>query len=187
MSVVIGYKYNNQVYIGADSCITYKGNKYIDTNINNVKVYKFPNGILIGAVGNSRDFNVIKTMKIDIYNNFDYKFVVRYLVPKIVSELKEYGYLSDDDKFEHMGSSYIVAYKDKLFHIENDGSVSEVDKFVATGCGEPEAYGSLYTNKSEDPEEIIRDAIKATSMHDVDVSMPAIIMNTLTDDVKIVE
>ena len=32
MSVVIGYKYNNQVYIGADSCITYKGNKYIDTN-----------------------------------------------------------------------------------------------------------------------------------------------------------
>ena len=187
MSVVIGYKANNRVYIGADCCTISRGFKNISTNVNNAKIHRYSNGIIIGSVGRVRDFDVVKTMKFNFDGNLDYKYMVRCLVPKIISELIEFGYVDDSEGFEKMESSFVVAYQDKLFCISSDGSIREVDDNVSIGCGDAEAFGSIYTNKSVEPEEIIVEAIRAASYHDPDISMPAILMNTLTDEVKIVE
>lgn len=187
MSVVIGIKTDGKVYIGADSCTTNSGMKFIDKHQLNNKIVKFSNGLIIGHTGRRRTFDVVKTMNIQFNGVLDHKYLVRYFIPKLLDELKTFGYLDEDEHFEQIESRFIVAYQDKMFVIASDTSVREVDDFATIGSGESEAFGSVYTTKEENPEIIIRDAIKATSMHDECVSMPAIIMNTSSDDVKIYE
>lgn len=195
MSVVVGIKQDNKVYLGADSQVTRGGTRSSLSNPNNFKVWKV-NGVdncLMASVGNLRDACVIRIMynlisEIDVVKdriNFDY--VVSRIVPKIIRELKEYGYLKDKDYFEGFDSRFLFAYDDKLFLISNDSSVIEIDDCVAIGSGESEAIGSLLTSCNEEsPEERIVKAIKASAAHDIYVDYPIVLINTAQTEFKII-
>ena len=120
MSVVIGMKIEDKVYIGADSCTMCSGNKYIDKYQLNNKIIKFPNGLIVGHSGRKRAFDIVKTMNFEFNGVLNQKYLVRYFVPKLLEELKEFEYLDSDEQFEHFDSRFIVAYKDKMFAISND-------------------------------------------------------------------
>ena len=195
MSVVVAIKKDGVVYLGSDSQVTRGGTRTSLTNQNNFKIWKVKgvDNCLMGHVGLLRDACVIRVMEnlvreIDvIHDKVNFEYVVTRVVPKIIEELKFYNYLESEGKFKDMESRYLFAFKDKLFVIGFDGSVIEVDDYIAIGSGESESIGSLLTtNNNDDPEIRIIKAIKASAAHDIYVDYPIILSNTKDLEVKVI-
>ena len=195
MSVVVAIKKDGVVYLGSDSQVTRGGTRTSLTNQNNFKIWKVKgvDNCLMGHVGLLRDACVIRVMEnlvreIDvIHDEVNFEYVVTRVVPKIIEELKFYNYLESEGKFKDMESRYLFAFEDKLFVIGFDGSVIEVDDYIAIGSGECESIGSLLTtNNNDDPETRIIKAIKASAAHDIYVDYPIILSNTKDLEFKVI-
>lgn len=194
MSVVVAIKENGNVYIGADSQSTKGSTRITLRNPNNYKVWKVinSNNTLMASVGSARDANIIRVVPgivddyDEFYNRVDYKFVVKYVAPNIVKELRKAGFLSGGDYLEVMDSAYLFAYKDKLFLIDRDCCVLEIDDYVAIGSGASEAIGSLLSTEGESPRARIIKAIKASAANDIYVDYPIIITDTNTTEFEII-
>lgn len=196
MSVVVAIKKDGKVYMGADSQVTKGGTRLSLSNPNNYKIWKVrgTDNCLMASVGNLRDACVVRVMgglvrEIDaIKDEIDFEYVVCRIVPLIKEELKDYGYLKKDDVFNGFDSSYLFAYKDKLFIINSDGSVIEIDDCIAIGSGSTEAIGSLLTTSvEENPNERIIKAIKSSATHDIYVDYPIVLIDTETDEFSIIK
>ena len=194
MSVVAAIKEDNVVYIGCDSQVTKGGTRTTLNNKNNYKIWKVENAdhCLMGHVGYVRDANIVRLMDdlvrdYDVFNDsIDYRYVVKRVTPYIISELKEYGFIKDDKTFDSMDSSFLFAYKDRLFVIGSDASVIEVDDCVAIGSGSEQAIGSLLSTTNEKPESRIIKAIKASAASDIYVDYPIILSNTKDTEFKVI-
>jgi ATP-dependent protease HslVU (ClpYQ) peptidase subunit len=77
-----------------------------------------------------------------------------------------------------MNTSYLFAFKDKLYEIDANGAVIEVETYTAIGSGANEALASLHTSEDEPTKERIRKAMKASCVNDIFVSEPIIIGDT---------
>ena len=195
MSVVVAVKEGNKIYMGADSQVTKGGTRTTLKNPNNYKVWKV-DGVdkcLMGHVGNLRDGNVVRLMRsvIDDYDEFykrvDYRFVVKYLVPEIVKTLREACYLKASPEYvDFLDSSFLFAYRDKLYSINCDLSVIEIDDYVAIGSGADQALGSLLSTEGQDPKERIVKAIKASAAADIYVDYPIILTDTGKGEFEII-
>lgn len=195
MSVVAAIKQNNKIYLGADSQVTKGGTRLSLSNPNNYKIWKV-RGIencLMASVGAMRDACVVRIMtnlirEIDaLKSDIDFEYVVGRIVPLIKAELEDYGYLEKDKRFDGFDSSYLLAFEDKLFFINSDASVIEIDDCIAIGSGANESIGSLLTSNGEEPVERIIKAIKASAAHDIYVDFPIIITDTETTEFKIID
>ena len=186
MSVVVAIKKDNKVYMGCDSQITSGGTRSTLSNPNNYKIWKVQGveNCLMGSVGYVRDACLIRTMDslVTDYNVYKkhicFDFVVNIIVPDIIDRLAKARYIKSDGVFEGMNSSFLFAFQDQLFHISSDGSVIEVDDFIAIGSGKNEAAGSLLSTDGLNPEERIIKAIKASAANDIYVDYPIIMTNT---------
>ena len=194
MSVIVAIKENGKIYFGCDSQVTTGGTRTTLKNFNNYKIWKVKGveNCLMGCVGALRDACVIRTMDdlitdYDVYKgNIDFDFVVNRIVPDIIKRLKDAKYLKEDGLFEFMDSSYLFSYKDSLYQIGGDGSVIEVEDYIATGSGSKEAIGSLLSTEGQNPEERIIKAIKASAASDIYVDYPIILSNTDTTEFEVI-
>ena len=158
MSVVVAIKQGNKIYMGADSQVTRGGTRLSLSNPNNYKIWKVKGveNCLMASVGDLRDACVIRIMnglvrEIDaLKGEVDFEYVVGRIVPLIKEELIDYGYIKKDGVFEGFESSYLFAFEDKLFYINRDASVIEIDDCIAIGSGSNEAIGSLITSSKEE-------------------------------------
>ncbi len=194
MSVIVAIKENGKVYMGCDSQVTCGPNKMILTNPNNYKIWKVKGveNCLMASAGFVRTACVIRTMN-DLVSEYDvykdqicFDFVVNKIVPAMIERLQEAHYIKSDGVFEDMGASFLFAYKDKLFKIDFDGSVMEIDGFVAIGSGMKEALGNLGGKESLDPKEKIVTAIKSSLSYDIYVDYPIILSDTETTEFEII-
>lgn len=185
MSLVVAIKKEGVVYMGSDSQVTSGGSRSTLRNPNNYKIWKVigVDNCLMGGVGRLRDACIIRTMD-DLVTDFNvikqqisFEFVVRKIVPDIIEKLREVHYIKEDGVFEYMDSSYLFAFKDQLFHIDEDGTVIEIDDYVAIGSGKNEAIGSLLSTEEEPIKRIVK-AIKASAASDIYVDYPIILSNT---------
>ena len=194
MSVVVAIKENGKVYIGADSQVTRGGTRTTLKNENNYKVWRVigaPN-CLMAQVGNLRDANVVRLMpdlvtEYNIYrNHISFDFVVKKVVPDIVEELTNYGYLKEGKNADFLESSFLFAYKDQLYMINTDRAVIEVEDYVAIGSGADQAIGSLLSTEGQNPRERIVKAIKSSAASDIYVDYPIILTDTEDGEFEIV-
>lgn len=194
MSVVVAIKEGKKVYMGADSQSTRGNTRITLRNPNNFKIWKVvdSNNCLMASVGNARDANVVRLIPgiVDDYDEFakrvDYKFVVKYIVPNLVRELKKAGFLKDENYIELISSAFLFAYRDKLFLIDRDLCVLEINDYVAIGSGSPEAIGSLLSTEGDDPKTRIIKAIKASATNDIYVDYPIVLTDTETTKFDII-
>ena len=193
MSVVVAVKGEGKIFIGTDSQVTKGGTRTTLKNPNNYKVWKVAgcDQCLMAHVGNVRDANVVRLMNniIDDYDEYrdrvDYRFVVKYVVPEIINALKEAHFLKLSDNYlDYMESSFLFAYKDKLFLINSDGCVIEIDDYVAIGSGAQEAIGSLLSTEGQNIQRRIVKAIKASAASDIYVDYPIILTDTGEGETK---
>ena len=195
MSVVVAIKEEGRIYIGADSQVTKGGTRTTLKNPNNYKVWKVKDvdNCLMAHVGNVRDGNVVRLMRdvIDEYDEFhnrvDYEFVVKYLVSDIIKTLKNAHFIKSNDEYiDFIDSSFLFAYQDKLFMINSDLSVLEIEDYVAIGSGAQEAIGSLLSTEGQNPKKRIVKAIKSSAASDIYVDYPIILTDTKDTNFEII-
>ena len=186
MSVVVAIKENGKIYIGADSQVTKGGTRTTLKNENNYKVWRVIGAphCLMAHVGNLRDANVVRLMDdlVTDYNiyrkHIGFDFVVKKVVPEIVEQLSQFGYLKEGKNADYIDSSFLFAYKDQLWVISQDKSVIEVEDYVAIGSGADQAIGSLLSTEGQSPKERIVKAIKSSAATDIYVDYPIILVDT---------
>ena len=144
-------------------------------------------------VGNVRDANIVRLMTgvVDDYdeycNRVNYRFVVKYLVPEIIKNLKDAHFLKmNDDYLDSMESSFLFAYKDQLYLINTDGCVLEIDDYVAIGSGAQEAIGSLLSTDKEKPITRVIKAIKSSAASDIYVDYPIVVTDTKSTSFRVI-
>ena len=175
MSVVVAIKENGKIYIGADSQVTRGGTRTTLKNPNNYKVWKVlgADNCLMASVGDLRDANVVRLMDslvtdYDVYRDcIGFDFVVKKVIPEIVGELAKYNLLKEPERIDMLNSSFLFAYKDKLWVINADRAVIEVEDYVAIGSGSDQAIGSLLSTEGENPKTRIIKAIKSSATSDI--------------------
>ena len=96
------------------------------------------------------------------------------------------GFIKDENYIECLNSAFLFAYKDKLFLINNDLCVLEIDDYVSIGSGAPEAIRSLLSTEGEEARTRIIKAIKASAANDIYVDYPIVLSDTETTKFEII-
>ena len=193
MSVVVAIKENGKIIIGADSQSTKGGTRRTLSNSNNYKIWKVADceNCLMGHVGLVREANIIRVASglvpeiVQLKDKVDFAFVVKRLVPALFEVLEDYRAIKKGDEVPHFESTFLFAYKNRLFYISGNGTVIEVDDYCAIGSGECEAIGSLLSTEGEPCEERIKKAIKASAANDIYVDYPIVISDTESGKFKV--
>ena len=195
MSVVVAVKEKGKIIIGTDSQTSKGRTKITSSNINNLKVWKVKgvDNCLMALVGNKRNANVLRIMDdlisdYDVYKErIDFDFVVSSIVPDIINQLKEYNFIAVEKNYiSAIDSSILFAYKDKLYYINEDCCVIEIDDYIAIGSGCSEALGSLSTTEGINGKERVLKAVKASLSNDIYVDYPIAIADTEEMEIAIV-
>jgi len=191
MTLIIGYldKDNKTTYIGADSGGIKGDTKYIQKN---PKVfYNYHNfNFLIGFASSFRMGQILQytltppdiPKSILIHNDLE-RYMVNYFIDELRETFNNAGFLQRFEDGDDKGGHFIIAFKDNLFVIERDFHVSSVyTNYVAIGCAEPEAMGSLSTierlNPQMHPEDKIKLAMSIANKHTTCVYNPYVVLKT---------
>ena len=194
MSVIVAIKKGGQVYMGCDSQVTSGRTCMTLRNPNNYKIWRVPGaeGCLMGSVGDYRDACLIRTAR-DLVTDYDvyrkhicYDFVVNDVVPAIIGKLQKANYIKKEGMFECMNSAYLFAFDNQLYNLHNDGSVLEIEDYIAVGSGKNESVGNLLSTEREDPYARILKAIKASATTDIYVDYPIILTSTKDKEFHII-
>ena len=108
----------------------------------------------------------------------DYEFMCTFFIDVVRKCLKDNGYSKVNNNEEEIGT-FLVGYKGKLYHIEDDLQVAENSKKYDTcGCGTYYAKGALFVleeNLDLTPEERIIKALETAVEFSGGVRPPFII------------
>lgn len=103
------------------------------------------------------------------------KYMNTLFIDEVRSALKKGGYARKYHD-EEAGGTFLVAYKGRIFEIENDFQVGErTEDYNAVGCGADLALGSLYTSVRVDvinPEERVIMALESAAAFSAGVGGP---------------
>lgn len=199
MTVAVAFKDGDKVWVGADSQVSSWLTKGTLSNRNNCKLIIPPEEkeTVIAITGYAKMLNVLNVQDrfIDeltyLKNEFDYRYVVTKIVPRIFNLFDAYGLLNinkDNPNKKSFSGSLIFAHKDKLFKIEGDGFVQEIDDFVSIGSGEFHSHGYLNEGEEVNKKEAVIKSIKSAIKSASGVGYPIVITNTIADDeIEIVE
>jgi ATP-dependent protease HslVU (ClpYQ) peptidase subunit len=183
MTCIVGLVYEGVTYIGGDSL---GSNTYSKTVRADRKVFRLKDSdkAVLGFTTSYRMGQLLMYAKglIDSRDepNIDHEYLVTKFIPNIINLFENGGY-SRNNSGEKSGGTFLLGYNDKLYTIYNDYQVAEsVDGYVACGCGEDFALGSLHSTEGLNltPEERIHIALKSASKFSTGVQAPYYIINT---------
>ena len=192
MSIVVGLKHHQRVYIASDSQITVGDYKKPLRSVKSLKIWhpnEMPN-IVLGSVGLVRERNVLQASS-DLINHqtcaqvwsFDVHHVVNHIIPEMFELFEKHKILPESKGMRKFNNQYLLAVDDQLFEIGYNGSVIEIDSFTAIGSGDVEAMAYLSGTTIEDPIETLAKAIQAAKMQNLYVDDPIKMTSTISTKV----
>lgn len=148
MTVIMGIKRAGEIWIGSDRRIGF-GDYVMDPpeSVDSKLVYL--DHAIIGAAGDITMRNYLELFVSKSDNReyvFDTKLSVIEFFIHFKKFLKRHAGLggSDSGQVQIMGNSdWIIATKDKLFELNEDGGIMELDDICAIGCGQIVARTTL--------------------------------------------
>jgi len=195
MTCIIGLldKEKDCVYIGADSLASTYTKQF---TIKNKKVFKAKDNknILMAVCGGVKLINIlsveeklIEEIK-HLKNEVNLEHIIKYTSPKIISLAEKYKCCKYENGISYLDNNLIFTYKNQLYLIESTGAVIEFeDEYIADGSGGNFAIAVLSQNKDKDTITRIKEGLEAAEKHAVGVKRPYYIMNTMDDEVIVVE
>lgn len=188
MSVVIAIKENGVTYMAADTQISFGDSKRHLKSDSLQKVWAVtdtPNCIM-GGVGLARDLNLIRYCTSELIpeasvlkNEINVGTIMLNTVPAIFESIRTYTQLvTGCDKDIPINSEFVIAYKDKVFDIAPDGTVEEVEDYIAIGSGADAALGSLKHTTDEPVYDRLIKALDAAAESNLYVSEPYVCIDT---------
>jgi ATP-dependent protease HslVU (ClpYQ) peptidase subunit len=174
MTCIIGLKDGENVYIGSDS---QHSRANIKLRNNSSKIFQKGPFTIAGA-GSARGMQlmIFGTDMTDIDLECDEHQLVIELANELQTANRQAKHYKLDDGVERGESYFLVAINNRLFCIEFNYYVHEIEDFIAIGNSADCAEGVLsYIQKydsSLDPEEKIIRALEFTENHDMTISGP---------------
>ena len=188
MSVVIAIKENGVTYMAADTQISFGDSKRHLKSDSLQKVWAVTDTphCIMGGVGLTRDLNLIRYCTSELIpeasvlkNEINVGTIMLNTVPAIFESIRNYTQLvTGGDKDIPINSEFVLAYKDKIFDIAPDGTVEEVEDYIAIGSGADAALGSLKHTTDEPVYDRLIKALDAASESNLYVSEPYVCMDT---------
>ena len=140
----------------------------------------------MGGVGLARDLNLIRYCTSELIpeaavlkNDITVGTIMLSTVPVIFESIRNYTQLvTGCDKDIPINSEFLLAYKDKIFDIAPDGTVEEVEDYIAVGSGADAALGSLKHTIDEPVYDRLIKALDAAAESNLYVSEPYVCMDT---------
>lgn len=189
MSVVIAIKQKDKIIIGCDTQVS-SGNGYKSRlKGENQKIWHhndLPN-LVIGGVGSLRDIQLIQTNKelIDpmaiLTKKIDFDYLVNNFFTSVYMALLDKNRVPLNEQGHPAAvieSVFLVAFEDKMYVVDQDGSVIEGDDYLVIGSGSSVATGVLETNKNKKAKDRIMEAIEACSENTLYVNEHVILTST---------
>lgn len=146
MTCIVGIETKDGVWMGGDSAAVGNLDMY-RTKLRKV----FQNGpFLIGYTSSFRmgqllQYHLQIGLQQDDQKNIAY--LITKFIPAVRECLREGGYMWLENNRE-TGGSFLVGYRGKIYEVASDFQVnSSQDGFMAIGCGDDYALGSLRTSK----------------------------------------
>ena len=181
MTCIVGMldKQTDKVIIGGDSAGVADSNIYIRKDS---KVFK--NGEFI--IGCTSSFRMIQLLRFsftppEIGDKDIYEYMCTDFINTVRECFKNGGYLQKHTDGDEKGGTFLVAYKNRLFKVENDFQVCEtINGFDSCGCGEDFALGVLFTLEKEEltTEQKLTKALEAAEFLSTGVSSPFVLIGT---------
>jgi ATP-dependent protease HslVU (ClpYQ) peptidase subunit len=167
MTIIIGFKKDNQVWIACDRYITY-GDLIVDPKLDS-KLVHMANAV-IGGCGDLTIRNHLE-LYISKGNNYEIVLSSKNDVMQFFINFKKYltktaglGEAEHNQVQEFHNSGFMVATSDRLFLVDEDCGVIEFDRFCCAGRGEEMGLALLeyfYTfKKSTKPETMVKRIMK---------------------------
>jgi len=172
MTCIVGLIDEGKVYMGGDSA----GVAGLDiVTRKDAKVFK--NGPFL--IGYTSSFRMGQLLRFKLnppkrYEDVDiFKFMVVDFIEAVRECLKAGGYARVNNN-EEKGGFFLVGYEGRLFEVESDFQIGEVEKgYIACGCGQSFALGSLYqTEGQKNPKKRILSALSAAQEFSAGVREP---------------
>jgi ATP-dependent protease HslVU (ClpYQ) peptidase subunit len=196
MSIIAAIKKNGKVYIGADTQTTSSKRKINYLNEENRKIRLLDNGVIIASAGRKAAGKLIfshpEFFELPEDGILDKRYVSLVIVPKIEECLKENDMIEySKDSFSEWVSTFLIAYKDKLFWISSAGNVTTVDHYVSLGSGERLIYPVLFFLDSTEAtdEEVfdeITEGLRICATRNTGISAPFFLIDTESKEFKTV-
>jgi ATP-dependent protease HslVU (ClpYQ) peptidase subunit len=181
MTCIVGYvdKKSKKVIIGGDSASSADADIIIRKD---AKVFK--NGDFV--IGCTTSFRMIQLLRFsfkppEIKSKDVYEYMCTDFINAVRNCFRDGGYLQKYTDGDEKGGTFLVAYKNRLFKIENDFQVGEsAYVFDSIGCGTFYALGALYViQKNETPvKEKVLCALKASAFFSGAVQGPFVLVST---------
>lgn len=181
MTCIVGYldKKTKKVIIGGDSA----GVAGL-----NITIRKDPKVFSVGhfIFGCTSSFRMIQLLRFcfkapEIKSKDIYEYMCTDFVDAVKECFKNGGYLQKYTEGDEKGGTFLVAYKNRLFRIEDDFQVCEnFNGIDAVGCGSEFALGSLYTSIKQNltPKEKVNTALESAAFFSGGVSKPFVFSET---------
>lgn len=145
-------------------------------------------GCMIGHVGYLRGINLLETNnnyfdELAYYRNaIDYGYMVNNFVPLVDNLFRESGFVDAESNLIDLKGETIAIVDKDIYEVGQDGSVMQIDSYVAIGSGAELALGSLDTTDNLDAKDRLIWAIKA-AMKNIYCGGKAIIMNNVDEEI----
>lgn len=148
MTVIIGYKHEGEVWLGADS---FTGNENYLYHVKDPKIFRahVPNGgpMLVGASGGSRAGFLVRSMLMPEHpEGVDtHTYIAEFFVNALRERYEKAGYLETENGSEKNEAILMVGYQGCLFCIWYNFQVDEyAEDYAAIGAGMDTALGALH-------------------------------------------
>lgn len=176
MTCIVGVQQDGEVYIGGDSA----GVGGYDITIRaDQKVFR--NGPFV--MGFTTSFRMGQLLRYAFTPpQITEKDLDKYMAVEFVNAvrqcLKDGGYLTNNSGNEE-GGTFLVGVQGQLYSIHNDFQIGRSrDGYLAVGCGDDYALGSLFSSSGQDAKSRVRLALNAASHHSAGVVGPYTILKT---------
>lgn len=174
MTVIAGVIDGGHAWIGGDSAISDMKTHELTTCVNQ-KVFKLGE-FVVGCSGSARVADALR-YGFDPPKHPRRLDVARYMRTAFINgvreTLKTAGVLKQKDSVESCETTMLIAYRGRLFIIEDDLHVHEaVDDYAAVGSGGAVANGALSVSQGVPPRKRILAALTAAERHTASVRRP---------------
>lgn len=198
MSVVIAIKKNDRIYMAADTQTSCGDRKTTYYGEGSRKICRFDNGIILGHTGAVHNTQIVcahpEIFTVPEDGNMTKKHVVQNIIPKLFKLYREQDMREKEDGSpSRMGDSYLLAYKDKLFVINDVFDVVACEHFADIGSGGDLTHAGLVELDADDIqdekaiEERLTDLLRISASRTMSVSGPYYIINTADRKFKMTE
>lgn len=174
MTCIVGLEHDGKVYIGCDSA---QSDGHFISAIDSPKIFT-TGELTFGYTTSFRFADILQyslTLPARAENVVDDKqYIVATAIPAIREALQKGGYTTIDNNHE-TGGTALIAYKNKLYTLQDDFSiVRDTDGYATCGSGGRFAIGSLATTQDMKlpPKQRVILAVKAAIKHCATVQGP---------------